>query len=161
MDKVKTGMKDITRLFGFIYIFTLLLLIAKFCVWFFFGVMINIDLDKLAICLNLFIVIVGTAEGFRSVMKTAVNDESMPVPAYKLKFLFKFLVSFVALTIVAVALEVATKIVVTQPNSIIPNYSTDELLNGVISNVIAYLLARYGNKVSESIDLSSVRLFKK
>ena len=39
--------------------------------------------------------------------------------------------------------------------------SSDEFISGVVSNVVAYLIARYGNKVSENIDLSKIKMFKK
>ena len=59
-ERSKLNLKDINKLFIFIYIFTLVFLVIKFCSWFFFKISINISADKLANCLNLFIVIVGT-----------------------------------------------------------------------------------------------------
>lgn len=162
-ERSKLNLKDINKLFIFIYIFTLVFLVIKFCSWFFFKISINISADKLANCLNLFIVIVGTCEGFRSFIKTSTSEESMPVPSWKLRYLFIYLVSFAILTVIAVGLEFTVKFTADPSidTSILPQFSSDEFISGVVSNVVAYLIARYGNKVSENIDLSKIKMFKK
>ena len=43
---------------------------------------------------------------------------------------------------------------------ILPEYGTNDFIDGLTSNVIAYLIARYGNKLAENIDLSSFKYFK-
>lgn len=159
----KLNHKDILKLFYFVYIFTFLLLIAKFVSFIFFNVYIDIDMSKLANTLNAFIIFVGSAEGIRSIMSTAREKVgvSVSVPAYKLKFLFGYLISFAIITIVAVIFEFFIKY---KFNSLefnkIPNFNANDFINGLLSNTLSYLVARYGNKITSNIDLSNLSFFK-
>ena len=108
------------------------------------------------------IVFIGSAEGIRSFTMSLGEkvDESAPIPAYKLKHLFGYLVSFAIITIVALLFEFLVK--ATVENGVeIPSFSVNDFTSGVLSNTIAYLIARFGNKVAEGIDLSDFKFFKK
>ena len=160
----KLNHKDILKLFYFVYIFTFLLLIAKFVSFIFFNVYIDIDMSKLANTLNAFIIFVGSAEGIRSIMSTAREKVgvSVSVPAYKLKFLFGYLISFAIITIASVIFEFFIKY---KFNNLefnkIPNFNANDFINGLLSNTLSYLVARYGNKVTSNIDLSNLSFFKR
>ena len=45
-ERSKLNLKDINKLFIFIYIFTLVFLVIKFCSWFFFKISINISAEN-------------------------------------------------------------------------------------------------------------------
>ena len=158
---LKLHQKDILKLFYFVYAFTFISMIAKFISFKFFNVLISIDLSRLATTLNIAIVFIGCAEGIRSFTLSLGESvgESTAVPAYKLKFLFSYLISFAIITIVAVAFEFIVKM--GHPEVEIPDFSANDFLNGLISNTLSYFIARYGNKIAEGIDLSSLQLFKK
>lgn len=163
MKKNKLGQKDLLKVFYSVYTFTFVFLLVKFSAFFLFDVIIDIDLSKLAVALNLFIVFIGLAEGIRSftTTATATENERVPVPAYKLRILFGYLISFAVLTLTAVLLETVTKLVIEDPTTTIPNFNPNDFLDGLVSNTAAYLVARFGDKVAEHIDLSSFKLFKK
>ena len=108
----------------------------------------------------MFIVFVGLAEGIRSFGKTATSNERIPVPAFKLKILFGYLIAFGILTLSAVLLETAATIF-TEEGKVVPEFNANDFVDGLVSNVVAYLVARFGDKVAEHIDLSSFKLFKK
>ena len=154
------SMRDINSIFLLTYLFTIVLLAAKFAFWYFFRILVEVNVEALAICLNLFIVLVSTAEGIRSIVKTGTGEISSPVPAYKLRYLFGFLIAFVCVTIFAIGLEFLTKFCA-KSGEIIPEYSMNSFLDGVVANVISYLVARYGNKLFENVDLTCIKLFKK
>lgn len=160
--KSKMGQKDLLKVFYFIYAFTVLFLVIKFAAFFLFDVSIQLDTTKLATALNVFIVIVGFAEGIRSIGLSATTKagDKVPVPAYKLKILFGYLVSFGFLTLTAVVFETVCKLCV-EDLSTIPDFSANAFLDGLVSNTVAYLVARFGDKVVENLDLSSFKLFKK
>lgn len=159
----KAHQKDIFKLFYFVYIFTYIILIAKFISFNIFDIMISIDLSRLALSLNVSIVFIGCAEGIRS-FTTSLGEsvgESTGVPAYKLKFLFGYLVAFAIITFTAVGFEFITKYFHRNAEYVLPDYSANDFLNGLISNTISYFIARYGNKIAEGIDLSNLSLFRK
>ena len=158
--KLKCGQIDLLKLFYSIYGFTFLFLILKFVFFFFFDITINLDLSKLALALNIFIVFVGVAEGIRSVGKTATSDKPAPVPAFKLKILFGYLIAFGILTLTAVLLETIATLF-SEKGTTIPVFNANDFVDGLVSNVSAYLLSRFGDKVVEHIYLSSFKLFKK
>ena len=158
--KTKCGQKDLLKVFYSIYGFTFLFLIVKFVSFFFFDIDINLDISKLALALNLFITFVGIAEGIRSFGKTATNDERSPVPAFKLKLLFGYLISFGILTLAAAMLEIGATLL-TEEEKNVPEFYANDFMDGLVSNVAAYLIARFGDKIAEHIDLSSFKLFKK
>ena len=157
----KLNQRDLKFVFYTIYAFTLAALSYMFISFNKYQILLSIDISKLANTLNVFIVIIGVAEGLRSLTKTGV-DTSTPVPAYKLKILFWYLLSFCMLTLVAIVFEFITKSRFTDVSQalILPEYGTNEFIDGLTSNVIAYLFARYGNKLAENIDLSSFKFFK-
>ena len=159
----KLHQKDILKLFYFVYIFTFLTLITKFVAFFLFDIVIDLDLTKLANTLNVAIVFIGSAEGIKSFTMSLGKQlgESTGVPAYKLKYLFGYLISFAIITITAVFSEILVKLVIEDPGVEIPEFNANSFVNGMLSNTIAYLIARYGNKVAEGIDLSSLPFFKK
>lgn len=158
----KNGQKDLLKVFYFIYTFTFLFLIAKFLAFFFFNVNIDIDLSKLALALNIFIVFVGISEGVRSFGKTATEKERAPVPAFKLRYLFGYLISFAALTLSVVAAEFIIKsFKVIEEGMVYPDFKANSFMDGLVSNVVSYLVARFGDKVAEHIDLTAFKIFKK
>ena len=57
--------------------------------------------------------------------------------------------------------EILVKLVIEDPNTEIPDFNANSFVNGLLSNTISYLIARYGDKVAENIDLSSLPFFKK
>lgn len=164
--------KDLRWLFYSIFTFTLVLAIIKFVGWVVFDkTFVNIDLSKLAAALNLFIVIFGTAEGIRSIAKTVTSSneetddsEETAVPSYKLRFLIQYLAAFACITLMCVAFDFYVGF--STPESIksviaIPTFDSNDFLNGFVSNVVVYLIARFGNKMFENIDLTGFKLFKK
>ena len=157
--KTKCGQKDLLKVFYFIYVFTFVFLLTKFIAYFLFDIDINLDMSKLAMALNVFIVFVGLAEGIRSFSKTATSKKRTPIPAFKLKILFGYLIAFGILTLSAVLLEIVATIF-TKEGKVIPEFNANDFVDGLVSNVIAYLVARFGDKVAEHIDLSSFKLFK-
>ena len=52
-------------------------------------------------------------------------------------------------------------LVIENPNTEIPDFNANSFVNGLLSNTLSYLIARYGDKVAENIDLSSLSFFKK
>lgn len=154
--------KDIKRLFYFVWIFTFVMMTAKFITYFLFDTLIDIDISKLANTLNLIIVVIGITEGTRSITKTLEESagEEIPVPAYKLKILFGYLIAFAVISIIAILFDFFVK-ATCEEGSIIPQFNTNDFTSGLFSNTIAYLIARYGSKVTESIDLSSIPFLKK
>ena len=162
----KLNQRDLKFVFYTIYAFTLAALSYMFISFNKYQILLSIDISKLANTLNVFIVIIGLAEGLRSLTKTGV-DTLTPVPAYKLRILFWYLLSFCMLTLVAIVFEFITKSRFTnvpkenvEQMLVLPEYGTNEFIDGLTSNVIAYLFARYGNKLAENIDLSSFKFFK-
>lgn len=167
-----TKQKDLRWLFYSIFTFTLILAIIKFVGWVICNkTFVNIDLSKLAAALNLFIVIFGTAEGIRSIAKTVSSSneetddsEETAVPSYKLRFLIQYLIAFACITLICVAFDFYVGF--STPESIksvvaIPTFDSNDFLNGFVSNVVVYLVARFGNKMFENIDLTGFKLFKK
>ena len=155
--------KDILKLFYFVYAFTFICLLVKFTAFFMFDIVIDLDLTKLANTLNVAIVFIGSAEGLKALTTSLGKQigESTRVPAYKLKYLFGYLVAFAIITITAVFSEILVKLVIENPNTEIPDFNANSFVNGLLSNTMSYLIARYGDKVAENIDLSSLPFFKK
>lgn len=155
--------RDILKLFYFVYAFTFMCLLVKFTAFFMFDIVIDLDLTKLANTLNIAIVFIGSAEGIKAFATTLGKQigESAGVPAYKLKYLFGYLVAFAIITATAVFSEILVKLVIEDPNTEIPDFNANSFVNGLLSNTISYLIARYGDKVAENIDLSSLPFFKK
>ena len=163
IKNTKLCQRDILKLFYFVYIFTFICLIVKFTAFFLFDIVIDLELTKLANTLNAAIVFIGSAEGIKSFTISAGEKigESTGVPAYKLKYLFGYLIAFAIITITAMFSEILVKLVVEDPNTTIPDFDSNSFVNGLLSNTISYLVARYGNKVAEGIDLSNLSFFKK
>ena len=160
-----TKQKDIFKLFYITFAFAMVMLFVKFCCFFLFGIIVSIDLNSIATALNVCIVLIGLSEGVRSIGATLTlsSGENSPVPAYKLKYLFGYLVSFIIITIVATSFEFISKFC--QNEHIIdleeiPDFASNKFQNALISNVISYLVARFGSKITESVDLSSLPFFK-
>lgn len=162
LEKTKLNHKDILKLFYFIYAFTFCLLISKFVSFVFFGTYIDIDMSRLANTLNASIIFIGSAEGIRSMMYSAREEvgKSVSVPAYKLKFLFGYLISFALITIAAVIFEFYVKYKF-KTNDIIPDFNANDFISGLLSNTLSYLIARYGDKVAINIDLSNLTFFRR
>jgi hypothetical protein len=159
--------KDIFFLFYLVVLITLALMVIQF-VAYIRGIYIQFALEDFAKTLNIGITLIASAEGLRSFTKSASEaiGESTPVPAYKLKYLLSYLISFIVLTAAATVfkikvsgmeiLEVKTGEILTKPY-----FAHDQMTTGILSNFIGYLIARYGDKISENIDLSELKFFKK
>lgn len=156
----KIGYKDMSHLFVLMYSFTICMMLVMFVTWFVFDVTLSPDLNKLAVALNLFITILGIVEGARSIVTSATEEEEAPVPAYKLRYLFGYLIWFIIITVIAVALEFIVSICA-EPDAKVPDFATDNFITGIVSNMVSYLVARFGSKLGKCIDLSSFRLFAK
>ena len=158
--------KDIFKLFYIVFGFSIVMIAAKFSAFFLFEVSISFNIEFLAKALNVCIVIIGLAEGMRSIGSTITSPagENVGVPAYKLKYLFGYLISFIIITILATFFEFICKfsiqeeIIVSQE---IPDFAANTFLSALASNAVSYLIARFGSKVTESVDLSSLPIFKK
>lgn len=160
--KHKLNQRDLRFVFYTIYAFTLATITYMFIAFNKYGILLSVDVSKLANTLNVFIVIIGVAEGLRSFTKSATEDIAAPIPAYKLKILFWYLVSFCIMTVISIVFEFITKSKVKDLTDVVlPKYGTNEFIDGLASNVVAYLIARFGDKIAENIDLSSFKLFKK
>ena len=156
----RIGYKDMSHLFALMYSFTICMMGVMFVTWFVFGVTLSPDLNKLALALNLFITILGIVEGTRSIMVSATEEEEAPVPAYKLRYLLGYLIWYILITVIAVALEFIVSICVKEGETV-PDFATDNFITGIVSNMVSYLIARFGSKLGKCIDLSNFRLFAK
>lgn len=158
--------KDIFKLFYIVFGFSIVMVTAKFAAFFLFDVSISFNIEFLAKALNVCIVIIGLAEGMRSIGSTITSPagENIGVPAYKLKYLFGYLISFIIITILATFFEFICKfsiqeeIIVSQE---VPDFAANTFLSALASNAVSYLIARFGSKVTESVDLSGLPIFKK
>ncbi len=158
--------KDIFKLFYIVFGFSIVMVTAKFLSFFMFEVSISFNIEFLAKALNVCIVIIGLAEGMRSIGSTITSPagENVGVPAYKLKYLFGYLISFIVITILATLFEFICKFSIQEEIIIaqeVPDFAANTFLSALASNAVSYLIARFGSKVTESIDLSSLPIFKK
>jgi hypothetical protein len=167
IGKVSWQNKDIFGLFYFITCIALILMTVQY-VAYFKGIEIQFTLENFAKTLNVAITIIGMSEGIRSFTKTSTQcvGESTPVPAYKLRYLLSYILSFVILTLLSIVFHIHVNQVDiynrhTQELLVKPNFAYDQMTLGLLSNFVCYLIARYGDKVSENIDLSSLSFFKK
>lgn len=157
--------KDIFKLFYIIFGFSIIMVTAKFAAFFLFDVNISFNVEFLAKALNVCIVIIGLSEGLRSIGSTITSPagENVGVPAYKLKYLFNYLISFIIITILATLFEFICKFGI-QEDIIaakeVPEFAANTFLSALASNAVSYLVARFGSKVTESIDLSCLPIFK-
>lgn len=157
--------KDIFKLFYIIFGFSIIMVTAKFAAFFLFDVNISFNVEFLAKALNVCIVIIGLSEGLRSIGSTITSPagENVVVPAYKLKYLFNYLISFIIITILATLFEFICKFSI-QEDIIsakeVPEFAANTFLSALASNAVSYLVARFGSKVTESIDLSCLPIFK-
>jgi hypothetical protein len=159
--------KDIFFLFYLVVFITFILMVVQYLAYC-NGVEIQFTLDNFAKTLNVGITIIGSAEGLRSFTKSSTQcvGESTPVPAYKLRYLLSYIVSFIILTGVALYFHIKVShlnIINDKTQELLtkPNFAYDQMMSGLLSNFICYLVARYGNKISENIDLSDLKFFKK
>lgn len=157
--------KDIFKLFYIIFGFSIIMVTAKFAAFFLFDVNISFNVEFLAKALNVCIVIIGLSEGLRSIGSTITSPagENVGVPAYKLKYLFNYLISFIIITILATLFEFICKFgiqedIITAKE--VPEFAANTFLSALASNAVSYLVARFGSKVTESIDLSCLPIFK-
>lgn len=158
--------KDIFKLFYIVFGFSIVMITAKFLSFFIFDVSISFNIEFLAKSLNICIVIIGLSEGIRSIGSTITSPagENIGVPAYKLKYLFGYLISFIIITILSTSFEFACKFSIQKEIIIskeIPDFAANTFLSALVSNAVSYLVARFGSKVTESVDLSSLPIFKK
>ena len=158
--------KDIFKLFYIVFGFSIVMVTAKFVSFFLFDVSISFNIEFLAKALNVCIVIIGLAEGMRSIGSTITSPagENVGVPAYKLKYLFGYLISFIIITILATFFEFICKFGIQEKiieSREVPDFAANTFLSALASNAVSYLIARFGSKVTESIDLSSLPIFKK
>jgi hypothetical protein len=157
--------KDIFKLFYIVFGFSVVMVTAKFLSFFMFEVSISFNIEFLAKALNVCIVIIGLAEGMRSIGSTITSPagENVGVPAYKLKYLFGYLISFIVITILATLFEFICKFSIQEDIIVakeVPEFAANTFLSALASNAVSYLIARFGSKVTESIDLSCLPIFK-
>ena len=158
--------KDIFKLFYIVFGFSIVMVTTKFITFFLFDVNISFNVEFLAKALNVCIVIIGLAEGMRSIGSTITSPagENVGVPAYKLKYLFGYLISFIVITILATFFEFICKFSIQEKiieSQEMPDFAANTFLSALASNAVSYLIARFGSKVTESVDLSSLPIFKK
>lgn len=157
--------KDIFKLFYIVFGFSVVMVTAKFAAFFLFDINISFNVEFLAKALNICIVIIGLAEGLRSIGSTITSPagENVEVPAYKLKYLFNYLISFIVITILATLFEFICKFSVQEDiiaTREVPEFAANTFLSALASNAVSYLIARFGSKVTESVDLSCLPIFK-
>jgi hypothetical protein len=167
IEKVSWKNKDIFFIYYLIVFVSLAIMVIQY-ISYFNGIYIQFTLENFAKTLNAAITIIATAEGLRSFTKSANEPvgECTPVPAYKLRYLLSYLISFLVLTGVATFFEINvsnTEILNKKTGEILlkPTFAHDQMTLGLLSNFICYLIARYGDKISENIDLSNLTFFKK
>ena len=158
--------KDIFKLFYIVFGFSIVMVTTKFITFFLFDVNISFNVEFLAKALNVCIVIIGLAEGMRSIGSTITSPagENVGVPAYKLKYLFGYLISFIVITILATFFEFICKFSIQEKiieSQEMPDFAANTFLSALASSAVSYLIARFGSKVTESVDLSSLPIFKK
>lgn len=156
----KLKQKDLMVVYYVLYAFAALTMITKFVAFVAFDVNIQFDTSYLATVLNIFICFVGVAEGVRSFTKTATEDENAPVPMYKLKILFWYILSFIFLTVAVIAFQLITYYLFPDVESK-PDFGINKFLESLSSIVVSYCVARFGNKVSENLDISGFKFIKK
>jgi hypothetical protein len=167
IENVSWKNKDIFFIFYLVVLITLSLMVIQF-VAYLRGIYIQFALEDFAKTLNIGITLIASAEGLRSFTKSATEaiGESTPVPAYKLKYLLSYLISFIILTATATVFKIkvsSVEIIQQSTGEILnkPYFGHDQMTTGILSNFIGYLIARYGDKISENIDLSELKFFKK
>jgi hypothetical protein len=167
MGNVSWHNKDIFCLFYFITIIALFLMTVQYIAYF-KGIEIQFTLENFAKTLNIAITIIGVSEGIRSFTKSSTQEvgESTPVPAYKLRYLLSSILSFVILTIIGIVFHINVNridIYNKYTNELLtkPDFAYDQMTLGLLSNFVCYLIARYGDKISENIDLSTLTFFHK
>jgi hypothetical protein len=167
IEEVSWKNKDIFFIFYLVVLITLSLMVIQF-VAYFKGIYIQFGLEDFAKTLNIGITLIASAEGLRSFTKSAGEaiGESSPVPAYKLRYLLSYLISFIILTGAATFFKIkvsSVDILNSKTGELLtrPYFGHDQMTTGILSNFIGYLIARYGDKISENIDLSDLKFFKK
>jgi hypothetical protein len=167
LENVTWKYKDIFFIYYLIVFVSLSIMVIQYIAYF-KGIYIQFTLENFAKTLNAAITIIATSEGLRSFTRS-INEpvgECSPVPAYKLRYLLSYLLSFIVLTAVStvftINVEKADIVNKTTGELLIkPEFAHDEMTTGLLSNFICYLIARYGDKISENIDLSNLSFFKK
>lgn len=155
---------DVFLMFYGIVFVTMVIMTATIISFAMFGFDIGINLEKFASALNIAIIFISGAEGFRGFASSASQPigECTPVPAYKLKYLMSYEFAFLFLAAASYASQMyCYKLAQTMPNVTIPKFATDKFFDGLLSNFIGYLVARFGSKVATDVDLSSIPFFKR
>jgi hypothetical protein len=167
IENVSWRNKDIFALFYFITIIALGLMTTQYIAYL-KGIEIQFTLENFAKTLNIAITLIGMSEGIRSFTKSSTQcvGECTPVPAYKLRYLLSYILSFVVLTIISIIFHIQVNqidIYNSKTHELLakPDFAYDQMTLGLLSNFVCYLIARYGDKVSENIDLSSLSFFSK
>jgi hypothetical protein len=167
LDNVTWKYKDIFYIYYLVVLVSLSIMIIQYTAYF-NGIYIQFTLENFAKTLNAAITIIATAEGLRSFTRSANEPvgKCTPVPAYKLYYLLSYLVSFLVLTAVATIFEIHvsnSEVLNSKTGEILqrPTFAHDQMTQGLLSNFICYLIARYGDKISENIDLSNLEFFKR
>jgi hypothetical protein len=167
LETVSWKNKDIFFLFYLIVLITTIIMIIQF-VTYLYGISIQFTLENFARTLNIGIILIGTSEGVRSFTKSSSQKigESSPVPAYKLRYLLSYIISFFILTTVAIVFHIYVNgidVFDRTTNELLPkpNFAYDDMTHGLLSNFVCYLIARYGDKLAENIDFSDLSFFKK
>jgi hypothetical protein len=166
-EQVSWKNKDIFFLFYFIVLITFIIMVVQYNAYF-HGITIQFSLENFAKTLNIGITLIGTAEGLRSFTKSSTQKigESSPVPAYKLRYLLSYIVSFIILTAVAIIFHIRVNdidVINKRTQELVPkpDFAYDQMTYGLLSNFVCYLIARYGDKLAENIDFSDLGFFKK
>jgi hypothetical protein len=167
INKVNWHNKDILVMYYVAAFFTLCIMIVEYISYINFTYT-QFNLKNFAMVLNYCVIITGASEGVRSFTCSLSQDvgNSTPVPPYKLRYLLGYIASFLVLTITATFLHITVQgLNLADPISgdliIKPDFAYDSMSHGMLSNIVCYLFARYGDKIAENIDLSNLSIFKR
>lgn len=162
MKKINFQMQDIMILFEVVFLFQIILSGIIFASYVLSGAIIDtIQISTITNGLNVVIAMIGTAEGARGITKTAISEVGTvsEVPYYKISYILKILVINIVITILYVLIDLYCRFYI--DSDIRPDFSIKGMIECVMTSFISYTVCRYGTKVTENIDLSSVPFFKK
>lgn len=160
--KIVFQMQDIIVLFEIVFLLLLSLNTTIFLVYFFKNEVLEmIRLSSITNGINVAITMIATAESARSITKTASTEVGTisQIPKYKIMYMLKVLVICILMTIICVLMTLYCKFYVKLDT--IPDFNINGILECSMTAFISYIVCRYGEKVTENIDLSSIPFFKK
>jgi hypothetical protein len=162
MKKVNFQMQDIMILFEIIFLFQIILSATIFATYVLSGSVIDvIKISTITNGINIVIAMIGTAEGARGITKTAISEVGTvsDVPFYKISYIIKILVINIVITLLYILAELYCRFYT--DFDIRPEFDIKGMIECVITSFVSYTVCRYGTKVTENIDLSSIPFFKK